>query len=110
VGGSTDGVAVGPPGTSCAAVGETIAQSGALDPAAVTGLWVGAVTPRGLGSPGGDPVAAGLDGQRALQPSASARNSASGQLFRPVSRAGAGGVFALKAGSWNRTTQPRMRE
>src|SRR5205823_5318338 len=74
-------------------------QSGAYHPEAAAGLWVGAVAPRCLGGAGGDPVAAWLDGQRALQPPASARNPAAGKLFRPVSRACAGGLFALKTGS-----------
>ena len=50
--------------------------------------------------PGGDPVATRLDGQCALLTPAPADNSAPGKLFRPLSRACAGGLFALKVGSW----------
>jgi hypothetical protein len=41
----------------------------------------------------------GVDGQRALQSPAPARNPAPGQLFRPLSWACTGGDFALKPGS-----------
>jgi hypothetical protein len=77
-----------------------MAESGAVNSTALTGLRVGAVAAGRLGGAGGDPVAARLDGQRALQPPPSARNPASGELFHALSWACAGGVFALKTGSW----------
>src|SRR5207245_4733548 len=100
VGSPTDGAPVGPPGTSSPPLGETVAQSSARHPTAVTGLRGGAVTAGRLGGAGGDPVAAGLEGQCALLTPASARNPAPGKLFRAFSRACAGGLFALKPGSW----------
>src|SRR5437016_1505654 len=99
VGSPTDGAPVGPPGTSSPPLGETVAQSSARHPTAVTGRRGGAVTAGRLGGAGGDPVAAGLEGQCALLTPASARNPAPGKLFRAFSRACAGGLFALKPGS-----------
>src|SRR5438132_8443316 len=100
VGSPTDGAPVGPPGTSSPPLGETGAQSSARHPTAVTGRRGGAVTAGRLGGAGGDPVAAGLEGQCALLTPASARNPAPGKLVRAFSRACAGGLFALKPGSW----------
>src|SRR5205823_9429354 len=91
---------VGAPGASSAPVGETVAQSGPGYAPAVTGLWVGALVAGRVGGARGHPVAARVDGQRALLTPPSARNPASGKLFRPVSRACPGGIFALKTGSW----------
>src|SRR4029450_637703 len=54
---------------------------------------------RRVGGAGRHPVAAWLDGQRALQPPAPARNPAPGTLFGALSWACTGGLFALKAGS-----------
>src|SRR2546425_1160171 len=51
------------------------------------------------GRQGEHPVAAWLDGPCALQPPAPACNAAPAKLFRPVSRACTGGIFALKTGS-----------
>src|SRR5688500_9698549 len=99
MGSPTDGAPVGAPGASSATAGETVAQSGAGDPTAVAGLWVGAVAPRRLGGAGGHPVAARLDGQRALLTPSPAGNPASGELFRALSRPCTGGLFALKTGS-----------
>src|SRR5690349_18911957 len=100
MGGPTDGAPVGTPGASFAPVGQAVAEPGAGDPTAVAGLWVGAVVARCLGGTRGHPVAAGVDGQRALQSPSPARNPAPGKLFGALSRACAGGVFALKTGSW----------
>src|SRR5438067_13692843 len=86
-----------------APVGQAVAQSGARHPAAVARLRVGALAPGRVGSAGGDPVAARLDGQCALFTPSPTRNSAPGKLFRPVSRACAGGLFALKTGSCPKT-------
>src|SRR5262245_27508218 len=99
VGGPADGPFVGPLSPSSPPVEQTVAQSGAVDPTTVAGLRVGAVVAGCLGSAGGDPVAAGVDGQRALLTPPSLRNPASEKLFRPLSRACTGGYFALKAGS-----------
>src|SRR5262249_43454237 len=102
VGGATDGTAVGAPGASSVAVGQTVAQSGADHPAAVAGLWTGALAPGRVGGARGRPVAARVDGQCALLTPSPARKTAPGKLFRPLSRACAGGYFALKPGSWRR--------
>src|SRR5437588_13018738 len=75
-----------------------MAQSRPGHSAAVTGVWVGALTAGCLGGAGRHPVAAGLDGPCALFTPSSPRNPAPGELFRPVSRSCAGGLFALKAG------------
>src|ERR1043166_1022348 len=99
MGGPTDGAALGAPGASSPPVGQTVAESGASDAPAVAGLWVSTVAPRRVGGAGGGPVAARLDGQRALFTPSPTRNPAPGELFRPVSRACAGRLFALKAGS-----------
>src|SRR5207249_5997385 len=96
-------VALGTPGASSAPVGQTVVESGAYHASAVTGLRVGAVAPGRVGGARGHPVAARLDGQCAFFTPASPRNPAPGKLFRPVSRACPGGVFALKAGSCKRT-------
>src|SRR5438132_13297779 len=98
VGSPTDGAPVGPPGTSSPPLGETVAQSSARHPTAGTGLRGGAVTAGRLGGAGGDPVAAGLEGQCARVTPASARNPAPGKLVRAFSPAGAGGFVALKPG------------
>ena len=82
------------------AVGQAVAQSGAGHAPAVAGLRVGAGAARCLGGARGHPVAAGLDGQCPLLTPSPARNPAPGELCRPVSRACAGRLFALKAGSW----------
>src|SRR2546425_13363252 len=100
MGGATDGAAVSAPRASSAPMGQAVAESGASHPAAVAGLWVGTVAPRRLGGAGGHPVAARLDGECALLTPPSARNTASGKLFRPLSWACPGGIFVLKAGSW----------
>src|SRR5207302_8036735 len=92
-------VALGTPGASSAPVGQTVVESGAYHASAVTGLRVGAVAPGRVGGARGHPVAARLDGQCAFFTPASPRNPAPGKLFRPVSRACPGGIFALKAGS-----------
>ena len=99
VGGSADGAAVGSPGPSCASMGQTVAQSGAYHAATAAGLWPGAVAPRCLGSPQSYPMAARVDGQCALLTPSPARNPSSGGLFYALSRACAGGVFALKPGN-----------
>src|SRR5206468_12245638 len=99
VGGAADGTLVGPLGPSSAPVGQTVVESGADHPAAVAGVWVGALAAGCVGGAGGDPVAAWLDGQRALLPPPPARTRTAGKLFRPLSRACAGGLFALKPGS-----------
>src|ERR1041384_7228988 len=99
MGGPTDGAAVGAPGASSAPVGETVAQSGPGDALAVAGVWISALVAGRVGGPRGDPGAARVDGQRALQPPSPARNPASGKLFRALSRACTGRFFALKAGS-----------
>jgi hypothetical protein len=100
VGGATEGRAVGPLGASSARVGQAVAESGAVNPTAVTGLWMSAVAAGCLGGAGGHPVAARLEGQCTLRTPSSTRNAASGKLFRAVSRACPGGIFALKTGSW----------
>ena len=102
VGGSADGAAVGSPGPSCASMGQTVAQSGAYHAATAAGLWPGAVAPRCLGSPQSYPMAARVDGQCALLTPSPARNPSSGGLFYALSRACAGGVFALKPDSCDR--------
>jgi hypothetical protein len=61
---------------------------------------VGTVAPGRVGGAGRDPVAAGLDGQCPFLTPSPARNAASGKLFGALLRACAGGLFALKAGSW----------
>src|SRR2546430_10242001 len=99
VGGAADGTLVGPLGPSSAPVGQTVVESGADHPAAVAGVWVGALAAGCVGGAGGDPVAAWLDGQRALLTPPPARTRTAGKLFRPLSRACAGGLFALKPGS-----------
>jgi hypothetical protein len=96
VGSSTAGVAVGAPSASSAPMGETVAESRAGDPAVLTGLWIGALAPGRLDGTGRDLVAAGMDGQRTFFTPLPARNPAPGKLFRPVSRACTGGLFALK--------------
>src|ERR1044071_3272138 len=99
MGGPTDGAPVGAPGASSAPMGQTVVESGADHPAAVAKLRVGALAAGRVGGARGHPVAAGLDGQRALFTPSPTRNPAPGELFRPVSRACAGRLFALKAGS-----------
>src|SRR5712691_3218621 len=99
MGGATDRATVNPSGPSSPPVGETVAESGPDHTTAVAGLWVGALAAGCLGRAGGHPVAAWLDGQCALQPPAPACNAAPATLFRPVSRACTGGIFALKSGS-----------
>src|SRR5207244_10151143 len=88
VGSPTDGAPVGPPGTSSPPLGETVAQSSARHPTAVTGLRGGAVTAGRLGGGGGAPVAAGLEGRCAPRAPASARDPPPGQLVRASTRSG----------------------
>src|SRR5256884_383452 len=87
VGGAADGTLVGPLGPSSAPVGQTVVESGADHPAAVAGVWGGALAAGCVGGAGGDPVAAWLDGQRALLTPPPARTRTAGKLFRPPSRA-----------------------
>src|SRR5438105_12470819 len=99
MGGATDGAAVGASGASSAPVGETVAQPGPGDALAVAGVWISALAAGRLGGARRHPLAARVEGQRALQLPSPARNPASGKLFRALSWAGAGRFFALKTGS-----------
>ena len=81
-------------------MGETVAESRAGDPAALTGLWIGALAAGRVDGAGRDPMAEGMDGQRSFFTPSPARKTAPGELFRALSRSCAGGYFALKTGRY----------
>src|SRR5437879_12426821 len=68
MGGTTDGAAGGAPGASSAPVGATVAQPGPGDALAVAGGWMSALAAGRLGGARRHPLAARVEGQRALQP------------------------------------------